>query len=209
MTYTPIPIGSLGWGAPVNSAFTSQDGRITAIERQGALTTAATTFIAMNLDPALSGAATALTSGTVHMQRIDLVTAATISTIHQAAITAGSGLTAAQNFAGLYNAAGTRLAVTADQSVAWTTTGEKNMALVAPVAVPAGTYYVALLSNGTTPPQFLRMAVSASVADIVNHGLTTSTARWTTGPTAQTTLPVSITMASRVFSGTTYIAAVS
>jgi len=209
MTYTPIPIGSLGWGAPVNSAFTSQDARITSIERQGSLTTAAMPFIAMNVDPALAGASATLTSGTVFMQRIDLTAAATISTIHQAVVTAGSGLTAAQNFVGLYNAAGTRLAVTADQSVAWTTTGEKNMALVAPVAVPAGTYYTAYLSNGTTPPMFIRTGVSVVAVDLVNHGLTTSTARWTTGPTVQTTLPVSITMASRVVTGTTYIAAVS
>lgn len=34
MAYTPIPIGSLGWGAPVNAAFTSQDARITALETE-------------------------------------------------------------------------------------------------------------------------------------------------------------------------------
>lgn len=34
MTYTPIVIGSLAWGTPVNNAFTSQDARITALENQ-------------------------------------------------------------------------------------------------------------------------------------------------------------------------------
>jgi hypothetical protein len=210
MAYTPIVIGSLNWGAPVNAAFTSQDLRISDIEAQGSLTLGATTLTATNYDPAYGAAATALTSGTVFMQRIDVPYSLLVSNIHQTIVTtAGSGLVAAQNFAGLYTAAGTRIGVTADQSVAWTTTGEKNMALVAPALITAGTYYVALLSNGTTPPSFLRIAVSASVSDLVNHGLTTSTARWTTGPTAQTTLPASITMASRVLSGTTYFAGVS
>jgi len=209
MTYTPIPIGSLGWGAPVNSAFTSQDGRLTSIERQGTLTTAAMPFIAMNVDPALAAAATSLVSGTVYMQRIDLPAPATISTITTAFTTGGITLTAGQNFAGLYSAAGARLAVTADQTAAWAATGEQNMALTVPYAAAAGTYYTAYLSNGTTPPMFLRVATSVSVAAIINHGLTTSTARWTTGPTAQTTLPVSITMASRVLSGISYTTAVS
>lgn len=210
MAYTPVIIGSLNWGAPVNAAFTSQDARISDIEAQGSLTLGATTFLATNVDPAYAGAAVSLVSGTVHMQRIDLPYPGTITNLHQAVVTTvGSGLTAGQNFAGLYNSAGTRIGVTADQSVAWTTAGEKNMALTAPVAVAAGTYYVALLSNGATPPAFLRMAQTASVADLVNHGMSTATARWTTGPTAQTTLPASITMASRVFSGLTYIAAVS
>lgn len=34
MSYTPIVIGSLAWGTPVNNAFTSQDARITALENQ-------------------------------------------------------------------------------------------------------------------------------------------------------------------------------
>lgn len=210
MAFTPIVIGSLAWGTPVNNAFTSQDLRISDIEAQGSLSLGATTLTAMNMDPAIGAGFTALTSGTVFMQRLDVPYSLLISSIHQAAGgTPGAGLVAGQNFAGLYTAAGTRIGVTADQSVAWTTTGEKNMALVAPVLITAGTYHVALLSNGTTPPSFLRIAVSASVADIVNHGLTPATARWTTGPTAQTTLPASITMASRVNSGTTYFAGVS
>lgn len=209
MAYTPIVIGSLAWGTPVNNAFTSQDLRISDIEAQGSLSLGATTLTAMNMDPAAGTGFTAPTSGTVFMQRIDVPYSLLISNIHQVVGTLGSGLTAGQNFAGLYTAAGTRIGVTADQSVAWTTTGEKNMALVAPALVTAGTYYVALLSNGTTPPTFLRTASSSVLADFVNHGLTADTARWTTGPTAQTTLPASITMASRLTSGTIYLAAVS
>lgn len=210
MAFTPIVIGSLAWGTPVNNALASQDLRISDIEAQGSLGLGATGFLAVNIDPAFAGAAVPVVSGTVHMQRIDVPYSILITSLHQAIVTTpGSGLTAGQNFAGLYNSAGTRIGVTADQSVAWTTTGEKNMALTAPVLVTAGAYYVALLANGTTPPAFLRMAQSASVQDIVNHGLTAATARWATGPTAQTSLPASITMASRTFSGLTFIAAVS
>lgn len=210
MAFTPIVIGSLNWGAPVNAAFTSQDNRISDIEAQGSLGLGATTLTAMNYDPVIGPGATSLTSGTVHMQRIDVPYPLLISNIHQTVVTTpGAGLTAGQNFAGLYTAAGTRIGVTADQSVAWTTTGEKNMALTASALVTPGAYYVALLSNGTTPPAFLRVALSQSVADLVNHGMTMATARFTTGPTAQTTLPASITMSSRVLSGTTYWAGVS
>lgn len=209
MTYVPIVIGSLAWGTPVNNAFTSQDARITDLERQGGATVDAMGFAALTFDPALAQGSIALTSGTVFMMRLDLTAPATISTITVASSTAGSGLTAGQNFAGLYNLAGTQLAVTADQSVAWTTTGEKNMALTAPYAAAAGTYYVALLSNGTTPVAFIRGASGAPLAAVINHGLTAATARWTTGPTAQTTLPASITMASRTLSGNAYFAALS
>jgi hypothetical protein len=204
MVYVPIPIGSLGWGAPVNAAFTSQDGRITAIERQGALTLGALGFLAMPYDPAMAAAGGVLTSGTVYMIRLDLAAPATISTATICLVNAGVTLTAGQSFVGLYTAAGTRVALSADQSASWVTNGEKNIAFTAPYAAAAGTYYLAMLCNGTTPIAPLRTVSSASVTDVINHGLTPATARWTTGPTAQTSLPASVTMSSRVTSMTAY-----
>lgn len=209
MAYTPIVIGSLNWGTPVNNAFTSQDARISDIERQGALSVDAYGFLAMTYDPASAPAGSALTSGTVHMSRVDLPAPATISTITTTVVTAGGTLTAGQNFAGLYDASGTRVGVTADQSAAWTSIGEKNMALTVPYAAAIGTYYVAYLSNGTTPIAPLRGTSGAAVTNLINHGMTMATARWATGPTAQTTLPASITMSSRVLGTVAYFAAIS
>ena len=209
MTYVPIVIGSLAWGTPVNNAFTSQDARIADIERQGSATVDAYGFLAMTYDPAVAPAGTALTSGTVQMSRLDLPAPATISTITTAAVTAGTTLTAGQNFAGLYDAAGNRVAVTADQTVAWGTTGEKNMALTVPYAAAAGVYHVAYLSNGATPVSFLRGSSGAAVTALLNHGMSMTAARWALGPAAQTTLPATITMSARTLSPTSYFAAVS
>jgi hypothetical protein len=47
------------------------------------------------------------------------------------------------------------------------------------------------------------------VATIPNAKLTATTARFATGPAAQTTMPVSVTMSSRTLSGNALWAAVS
>lgn len=198
MAYTPIVIGSLAWGTPVNNAFTSQDARITDLE----VTTSSTAhpLLAMMYDPAMAGNSTALVSGTVYMFRMDFTGPVTISSAAISLVTAGSGLTAGQNLAGLYTAAGTQVAVSADQSAAWTVAGEHTAAFTVPYAAAAGTYYLAILSNGTTPISPVRTAFTGTSAARINRGLTATNARWTTGPAAQTSLPASITMASRTFS---------
>ena len=203
MAYTPIVIGSLNWGAPVNNAFTSQDARISALEAAGA-TASMLGLKAMPYDPALAAANTVLTSGTVFMIKVILPVAATISTVTFNLFSAGV-LTAGQNFVGLYDSAGTRVAVSADQSVDWAgAPGNRDVALVAPFAAAAGNYWVAILSNGGTPIGVTRSVSNAIVAGTINHGLTIAAARWTTGPTAQTTLPASITMGTRTLSGTAF-----
>lgn len=206
--FTPIPIGSLAWGTPVNNALAGQDGRISALEA-GSVTPAMLGFKAMPFAPEMAANSQILTSGTVVMVQVVLPVAATLSSVTTGIFTAGSGLTAAQNFAGVYDASGTRVAVTADQSVAWATNGEKNMALTVPYAAAAGIYYLALLCNGTTPITPFRTIAAASAANMINHGLTPATARYTTGPTAQTTLPASVTMASRTLSGNAFWLAVA
>lgn len=204
MAFTPIVIGSLAWGTPVNNALTSQDNRITTLENRGGSSTASLGFIATPYDPAQGAASSALTSGTVYMMRMDLAAPATLTTSTITLITAGATLTAAQNFVGLYDSTGARVALTADQSAAWTTTGEKNAAFTSPYAAAAGTYYLALLSNGTTPIGPMRTNPSPTSAAAINHGLSNATGRWATGPTAQTTLPASITMASRTLTHLTF-----
>lgn len=206
--YTPIPIGSLGWGAPVNTAFTTHADDITEMQRQGTETLAALGFLAMNYDPALGAAGTTVAAGVVNMIRFDLMRAATLSTVTVGVTTAGTTLTAGQNFAGIYDSAGTLVAVSADQTVAWGTTGEKNIAMAVPYAAAAGAYYAALLSNGTTPPNFLRSATGAAGV-IINHGQSMATARFTTVLAGQTVLPASITMASRTLSTAAFFVGVS
>lgn len=190
--YTDIPIGSLNWGAPVNDAFSELDSAQMWNAKDQDL-------IAWSYPPGVNMVATAFTSGTVNMAKIAIRQAVTISNVVVGIGTVGAALVANQNFAGLYDAAGNRLGVTADQTANWGTIGGKDMALTAPVAVTPGYYYVAVLSNAGTTPAFARG--SNLTPTIVNVRTTATTGVWTTGPAAQTSLPASITMASRTLTG--------
>ena len=198
MVYTPyfppIAIGSLNWGAPLNTALANLD-------RAQPSTAQDQDMIQWTFDPASNMVGTALTSGTVNMAKIWIRQPVTINDVGASIATVGTGLTAGQNFAGLYDSAGIRLGQTADQTAAWGTVGYKQMALTAPVVIAApGAYYVAILSNaGTATPAFARG--SALTSSIANANTTAANGRFTTGPAAQTTLPASITMASRTLTG--------
>lgn len=165
--------------------------------------------LAWSYDPAVTSNSTAVASGTVQLIKIVLRRAATISNLYAQVNTAGGTLTSGQNFAGLYSASGTLLSATADQTTAWGSTGMKTMALTTPQTVLPGYYYVALLSNGTTGPAFARGNGLSGAANAINLGLAASTARFATGPTAQTSLPSSITMSSNSLAGVPYWVAVS
>jgi hypothetical protein len=192
MAYTPftaIAIGSLNWGAPVNNAIINLD------VANNEHTPADHELIAWNFAVGIVVGSTAPTSGTVIMQKVWLRQAATITNVCMGIGSAGVALTAGQNFAGLYDGAGNRLGVTADQSAVWNSAGFKQMPLVAPVAVAAGAYYVAVLSNAGTPPTLARGGIITS--SFPNANLTATNAAYAIGPAGQTTLPLSITMASR------------
>lgn len=219
MTYTPVTAGTLNWDVPVNAAFTDQDTRITTnasnitsvTNRATALETltSALEFQASDhaakawaYDPTMAVNSTVLTSGSVQMSKVILRAGATISTIYYNVSSAGVTLTAGQNFVGLYDAAGNQVGVSADQAANWTSTGQKTTALVTPAVLAAGSYCVAILSNGTTPPGLAR---ATGQGTFVNFGLTTTTARYTSagiGWTGLTSLPASGNFANRALSST-------
>ena len=137
-------------------------------------------------------------TGSVRMVKLPrLPQSYTITSVTAFVSTAGVALVANQCFAGIYDSTGTRQGVTADQSAVWNTTGLKNMALTAPFVVPSqADMWVALLYNGTS----CSFAVGATVSgfnDLFNANLTAANARYTIGPSTQTSLPASVTMASR------------
>lgn len=190
--FSPIPIGSLAWGGPVNTGFTNLDEAQGTVPLDQAL-------MYWSFDPATNMVGTAITSGTVNMAKLWIRQPTTVNTLSVGITAAGSALVAGQNFLGLYDAAGNQLGVTADQTANWGTTGYKQAALTAPAPVSAGAHYVALLSNATTTPSFARG--SALTSSIANANLTAADGRFTTGPVGQTTLPVSITMGARSLTG--------
>lgn len=181
MTYTPITRGTQDWDTPLNAALTDQDTRITT-NASGISTLTTTTgthttqisalqtvtgslerqphergYLTWTQQPeSTQSVGTAPPSGAMRLQRHKLRTGTTITNLHVAVLTVGATLTAGQNLAGIYDTAGNLLAQTGDQSVAWTSLGLKTMALTSPLVLPAGDFYVGLLSVGTTPPAFAR-----------------------------------------------------
>lgn len=197
---TPIAIGSLAWGTPVNDRFANLDRAQVQLAQDHDL-------ITWQFDPASNMVGTALTSGTVNMSKLWIRQSVTITNVCVSISTVGAALVAGQNFGGLYDSTGTRLGVTADQTAAWGTAGFKEMALTVPQAVAPGAYYVAIVSNAGTTPSFCRG--SAITASVPNAKLTATNGRFTTGPAAQTTLPASIVMASRTLTANALWVAVS
>lgn len=187
--FPPIAIGSLNWGGPLNAALAEIDSSQTTNPHDH-------NMIQWQFDLGSNMVATALTSGTVTMSKLWIRQPVTITSVGASIGTLGAALVAGQNFAGLYDQGGIRLGQTADQTANWGTTGYKEMPLTAPVVIAApGAFYVALLSNAGTTPAFARG--SALVAAIANANLGAADARFAIGPAGQTSLPASITMASR------------
>jgi len=223
MTYSPIAPGTSNWDVPVNAAFTSQDSRITANEATDAaqnvrlnalevntgLKPVSPGWLAWNYDPHVATGSTALTTGQLHMIRLDLPAATVVNNVVYVVMTIGATLTAGQNLVGLYDASGTLLASTADQSGNWTTAGLKTTAFVSPPTVAAGTYYLGFLSNGTTPMSLLRTTGSVAQANMINLGMPAATARWATTGAGLTALPSPITMSGRTLAGGATWAALS
>lgn len=194
--------GLTPWSTPLNTVLdTLASGRFTPNDHG---------YLNWSADPQTVVTSAGPASGSVRMVKLPLLPLQyTITTLHCYVATAGVGLVAGQCFAGLYDAAGTRVGVTADQSASWNSSSPKAMALTAPYIVTANApTWVALLFNGTSLG-FGAVGSVGGFADMFNTNLTTSTARFTLGPTAQTTLPASVTMASRSFSSQSQWVAVS
>lgn len=146
-------------------------------------------YKAWNFGPFMATSGSVLpTAGQLFVVKVKLATPETITNIHMHVITAGTVLTAGQNFAALYNSGGTLISgsTTADQTTPWGSTGAKVMALGTPYVAAAGTYYVGLWYNGTTSPAFLRLANLSNANGIA----TGSSSAWaTTNQSATTTAP--------------------
>lgn len=133
---------------------------------------------AWSFDVALVGAGSTPTDGVLQLALVHLPVAASITNVLLVVTTAGSSLTASNNIAGLWTAAGVKVGVTADQSGSWNSGGLKTMALTGgPFACAAGDYYVGWWLNGSgTDPAFGRQGSVAAV----NGGLAAPNLRFAT-----------------------------
>lgn len=180
--------GQLNWDVPLNDQL--------GILGQSGFNPNDYGLLAYNYAPLqIAGGATAV-SGQIRMIRLPaLPESTTITSVAVHIAQAPVGITAGQNFIGLYSAAGSLLAQTADATTPFTTTGSKVIALTAPYVAAAGSYYLGILTNAaTTTPAFgLCSSFSASA---VNFNLSAADSHFGNGATGLTTLPANVTMAS-------------
>ncbi|MFD9398343.1 hypothetical protein ACFWA4_05920 [Streptomyces sp. NPDC060011] len=155
-------------------------------------------LIAWSSDPSLNTGTATTVNGTVYLTRLNIRNTTTLSTVWWMHTTGPTTPTAGQNFAGVYDSAGTLLSsVNVD---AKTTNGPQSATLGAPQAIAGGTFvWVAFVFNAATPPVLMRAGGQSAAGNIVN--LTTPAVRFAVNGTAQTSLPVSITPASNSQTG--------
>lgn len=145
-------------------------------------------------DPAIAVTAAAPVSGTIYMSGLQIRRNVTVSNIYTVTgSTTAAGVTAAQNFAGLYSPTGTRLAQVSIDSAYGATSTLQTLNIGSQSLTP-GLYWVGWIMNATTMPILLR-ATNVNTASI-NLNQSNATARYATAGTAQTALPASITPSS-------------
>jgi hypothetical protein len=162
--------------------------------RNGQWTPQNQNLIAWSMDPSQAANTLLLSSGTIIFVGLQIAASVAVNNVVLLVNNAGATLTAGQNLVGLYDAAGNRGGISADQSANWLRSGIKTIPLLATANLTPGVYYVAVLSNGTTPITTVR-ETNLSVGAI-NVGLTAATAR-VAELAGQTTLPATVTPGSR------------
>ena len=154
-------------------------------------------------DPVTSSGGIAGTAGNIYLTQITIRQAVTVTKIWWNQTATGSGGTAAQNYVGLYNSAGTLLASAGtDGNVG--SSGNLS-ATIASQSLTSGIYYVAFLYNATGMPAIARSAAGSSTLGDINIG--SAAPRFGSAGTTQTSLPGTATIAQAFVQ--TYWAALS
>ena len=109
--------------------------------------------------------------------------------------TVGSGVTAGDNWAGLYNAAGTLVASVAIDSAA-AAAELHEFSWTSPVLLEPGMYWVGIVFNATTMPALYRSSATLLAAMNANLAASAYRACIAMDGTAYATLPASITPSS-------------
>jgi hypothetical protein len=134
--------------------------------------------LAWTIDPVATSSFTP-TAGSVYAQRFRVAATGSASKVMMQCTTLSTTATAI--YVGIYAKDGTQLAVSADVKAAFTTTGAKTLALVAPVALVAGQDYVFAFLSVTASPVITgsigSAAPSLGVSTPLRQSKTTSTTR--------------------------------
>jgi hypothetical protein len=153
-------------------------------------------YVTWNYDPGLISNSSTPTAGVVYLVKIKVPIAATITGVALYIVTGGTSL--ANCYVGLYNSSGTRVALSADKSTEWATSGSYQDAFTGTYSAAAGTYFVSFLVGTGSAIAIARHAASSAV----NVGLTAGAGfRACTSGTSQTALPSSITLSGTTGTG--------
>lgn len=148
-------------------------------------------------DPAAAGNGTILIGGTIYLVKIANVPADTVTKVYWGVSTVGVSPTSSQNWVGLYDSSGTRLAQTGvDADV--TSTGLKTTTISGQLLTLGSFYWVAFLFNAGTLPTVRASFSGTAAAATASAGLSASAYRFAVNGTSQTSLPSSITPANNV-----------
>lgn len=160
---------------------------------------------AWTFDPAIIGSGKAGTAQTLYLAALYIPRPLTATKLFWgiSSATTGSGATAGQNFVGLYDATGARLAsVGVDARIGTSGLFTETIS----TAITPGQYWVAFLINATTMPAIYRGGDQN--ATLINFNLGAPAMRYATNGTGLTALPATITPASNVAAQFSYFAAI-
>lgn len=183
-----VPDGALAVDTTNDKLWYRRSGTWRSTQSRKDLILSAQGLIAETMERAMTVNTLAPTSGDIYFGLVAL-RAGDVITNGWIKATAG-GATFTQSLMGLYDAAGNRLAVSADFSGALGTAGLKSVAFITPYTVTVeGAYYIAVMIQATTPPTLIRG--TGQTSELVGAGIYPF-ARMVT----QNALPVSVTYAS-------------
>ncbi|MGW0599969.1 glycosyl hydrolase family 28-related protein [Streptomyces sp. NPDC002776] len=151
-------------------------------------------------DPQLALNSSLLTNGTVYLTKIHVSKTQAVTKLNWWVTTVGATPAAGQCQVGLYDSAGTRLAVTTvDADIS--STGMKTTTIPSTTLQAGQWYWVAMVFNASTAPTLARATGSAGLATAVNLNLSASAYRYATNGVGQTSLPATINPTANVATG--------
>ncbi|MGW4784216.1 hypothetical protein [Streptomyces sp. NPDC004230] len=158
-------------------------------------------LLAWTYDPSMAGHVTAQSSGgvggRVSLSRIILRQQITWTNIWIGLSGIDAAATLANCYLGVYDSTGTLKGVTADISSSLMTGAvAKPLALTTPFTAAPGTYFIAMLLNGTWTTNSLTFKCSGAGSS-TNAGLSAPNLRYSSVLTGQTSLPATISLATQ------------
>ncbi len=134
--------------------------------------------------------------GDIHFSLMKITESVTVNSLSFAVAQVPTSTTAGQCFAAIYNTAGTRLAVTADISSSFSSTGLKTVNFTSSAALTPGYYWGAVLWNGTATTPLLMVSGGGGVGSLLNTS-SVSPDRCTR-LTGQTSMPANVASFSAI-----------